>query len=422
MEFQRTRKTNQMGIFKKNIICYDLERVKVRKLVFAHDNKFKVDEKGNLYSEGGFTDEVFKRYTDMCDELIVIGRIERVNLDQVENLNHITSKKIKFIGMPNINSVKGLVNRVFVQRKIENIVKECDGVIARTSTLGLMAAKAAIKLQKKCLIEVVGCVWDAFWNYGSILGKLYAPYAFLTARKLIKNSDFVLYVTTKFLQDRYPTLGKSIACSDVEIPLVCNSVIRKRLDRIENMKDRPINLGIIGNLEVRYKGHETAFKALALLKNKGFEFRLLCLGGGSKQKLERFAKKLGVEERVVFCGTLPSGEPVFNWLDNIDIFLIPSLQEGLPRALVEAMSRGCPAIGTNVGGIPELIDGNFLIRPKNFRELAWKILELVSDKDLQKKQAIRNFEKAKEYEKRNLDDKRKEFYRKFLKAIEGEEV
>ena len=47
--------------------------------------------------------------------------------------------------------------------------------------------------------------------------------------------------------------------------------------------------------------------------------------------------------------------------DNIDVFIMPSLQEGLPRSMVEAMSRGCNVIGSRVGGIPELLDDNFHI-------------------------------------------------------------
>lgn len=386
------------------------------KLVFAHDNKFKLDEKGNLYSDGGFTNEVFERYTKLCDELIVIGRMERITSNHVENLNLITSNKIKFIGMPNINSLQGLFNIISAQRKIENIVKECDGVIARSSTLGFMAAKAAEKFKKECLIEVVGCIWDALWNH-SFKGKIIAPFMFILYKYWISKAKFVIYVSNEFLQKRYPCKGYTIGCSDVVIPSVSESIIEKRLNKIENMKDRPINLGIIGNLEVKYKGHVTAFKALALLKNKGFEFRLLCLGGGNKRRLEHFAEKLGIKEKVVFCGTLPSGEPVFNWLDNIDIFLIPSLQEGLPRALVEAMSRGCPAIGTKVGGIPELIDNDFLVKPKDFKELSVKILTLANDKELMKKQAKRNFEKSKEYVVDILNKKREKFLREFISCV-----
>ncbi|WAM33635.1 glycosyltransferase family 4 protein [Caldicellulosiruptor morganii] len=383
------------------------------KLVFAHDNKFKLDEKGNLYSGGAFNNEVFERYTKLCDELIVIGRVERIDSNQVRNLNLITSNKIKFVGMPNVNSIRGLFNIKFVQKEIENIVKECDGVIARTSTLGLMAAKAAKKFKKACLVEVVGCIWDALWNY-SLKGKIIAPFMFFLYRRWILKSKFVIYVSNEFLQRRYPTKGYKLSCSDVVIPSLSEDIIEKRLRRIESMKDRPINLGIIGNLDIKYKGHETAFRALALLKNKGFDFRLLCLGGGSKQKLEYFAERLGIKEKVTFCGVVPSGEPVFDWLDNIDIFLIPSLQEGLPRALIEAMSRGCPAIGTRVGGIPELIDNNFVIKPKDFRGLAFKILELVNDKDLMKEQAIRNFEKSKDYVKELLDERREKFLNEFV--------
>lgn len=61
----------------------------------------------------------------------------------------------------------------------------------------LIAIQCAKKLGKPYAVEVVGCVWDALWNHGSILAKLYAPY-FFKMRKAVSSSDMNLYVTEKF--------------------------------------------------------------------------------------------------------------------------------------------------------------------------------------------------------------------------------
>ena len=65
---------------------------------------------------------------------------------------------------------------------------------------------------------------------------------------------------------------------------------------------------------------------------------------------------LDLRDRIVSRGRIPTGAPIFEFLDSLDLYLQFSRGgEGLPRALVEGMSRGCPAIGSTVGGIPELL-------------------------------------------------------------------
>ena len=93
-----------------------------------------------------------------------------------------------------------------------------------------------------------------------------------------------------------------------------------------------------------------------------------------------YQKNFGVENQVFFDGTLPGGQPVYDWLDDLDLYLIPSLQEGLPRALVEAMSRGCPAIGAKTGGIPELLGKDCIYGRKNYKKLAKKIKMILYNK------------------------------------------
>ena len=75
-------------------------------------------------------------------------------------------------------------------------------------------------------------------------------------------------------------------------------------------------------------------------------------------------QKLDVEEQVKILGPMPHNE-VFKWLETIDLYVQPSRQEGLPRALIEAMSRGVPAFGARTGGIPELLDEDFIFSNTN---------------------------------------------------------
>jgi glycosyltransferase involved in cell wall biosynthesis len=123
------------------------------------------------------------------------------------------------------------------------------------------------------------------------------------------------------------------------------------------------------------------------------------------------AKRLGVEDRTQFVPRLPSGEPVFDFLDSIDLFVMPSRAEGLPRALVEAMARGCPCIGSNIGGIPELLAPEDLVPPNNPEALAQKILEVTANPERMKAMSERNLARAKQFDPEVLRDARLAFYR-----------
>lgn len=85
--------------------------------------------------------------------------------------------------------------------------------------------------------------------------------------------------------------------------------------------------------------------------------------GGSGHVSNSFAGRLGVADRVTFVGTVPAGAAVRAHLDAADLVVVPSRTEGLPRALIEAMARGLPAVGTTVGGIPELLADVDLVPP-----------------------------------------------------------
>lgn len=85
-------------------------------------------------------------------------------------------------------------------------------------------------------------------------------------------------------------------------------------------------------------------------------FRIEFLGEGNPDRWIKLAKEHGIYENTKFLGTLPSGDAVFKWMDNLDVYLQPSSAEAQGRAIIEAMSRGCPVIASRVGRIPELID------------------------------------------------------------------
>jgi len=269
------------------------------------------------------------------------------------------------------------------------------------------------------LVEVVGCAWDGSWNHGSVIGKALAPVSYFRNRRNIRKSRYTSYITKEFLQSRYSSYGDTCILPNVDIKKVEDEVIVNRLEKIENMSRKSeIVFGLVGSLDVDYKGHKTVIKAFSLIKDKIPEFRIEFLGKGNAERWIKLAKEYGVSENTNFIGTLPSGEAVYRWMDRIDISLQPSSAEAQGRCIIEAMSRGCPVIASKVGGIVELIDHNWLISSGDYVELSNKILKLIEDKEVLKQQAIKNFGEAKHYYKQNIDNKRKLFFEEFKEYVE----
>jgi glycosyltransferase involved in cell wall biosynthesis len=110
---------------------------------------------------------------------------------------------------------------------------------------------------------------------------------------------------------------------------------------------------VAGRLEEQ-KGHAVLFDALAEVRKRGLDFTLAVAGDGKlRGELEQRAEQLGIGNRVRFLGTL---DDVGSLLAAADAVALPSLWEGLPLVLLEAMVRSRPVVATRVGGVPEAID------------------------------------------------------------------
>ncbi|MUV37173.1 Phenylacetate--CoA ligase [Lentibacillus sp. JNUCC-1] len=384
-------------------------------VLFCHDGPLSVDGEQNYYGIA-HNNEMFKRYYAIADQIATVIRLNQLKKDEsTKNLSKINGIPFKVYEMPNISSAKGVL---FYRKKAKAIVKkavlESDYIVARLPSMsGFIAIDYAKKYNKPYLTEVVACPWDAHWNH-SFKGKLVAPFMYLATKKRVKNSNYVVYVTNHFLQDRYPTRGKSVNCSNVALTKFDDNILRKRQEKIRNMDaNSKIIIGTTAAVNVRYKGQQYVIEALGELKKQGYtHFEYQLVGAGDQSYLKSVAEKFDVTEQVRFMGPMIHDE-VFSWLETIDIYTQPSRQEGLPRALIEAMSRGVPAFGANTAGIPELIDDGFIFgnTKYNTQEICSILKTLKKEQMLS--QAERNFIEAKKYDKKKIDERRERFFKEF---------
>lgn len=166
----------------------------------------------------------------------------------------------------------------------------------------------------------------------------------------------------------------------------------------------------VGELN-RNKNHIQVIKALEEINAKEKKIFYLIVGEGKlKSYLERKKQQLGLEKNVLLVG---KRNDVIEILKASDLFVFPSLREGLPRALMEAMACGLPVIATKIRGNVDLIEdgkNGILVKVNNVAELIEAIKKLCVNVELRETFALKNQEKVKDFSILVVSKKMEEIY------------
>ena len=157
--------------------------------------------------------------------------------------------------------------------------------------------------------------------------------------------------------------------------------------------DERKNITCVANLRPK-KGHRYLIEALDYLRKRGADFLCLLVGDGiCRDELEELVKRLDLVQNVVFLGRQ---QKIPEILSISDIFILPSLWEGLPGCIMEAMASELPIVATDVSGVSELVvDGEtgFLVPPRDGEALAGKIELLLRDDGMRKRMGAAGFDR-----------------------------
>ena len=384
-----------------------------RKVLYVHGSKRFITPDEEIY---GFEKDILislkERYLYLGADVKFVQFGIAVDKSYVSGMINLKENGIDVIPVKYYFTPQVCQYRKETKKVIYEAVRQCDILIVRVpSFISYIAQHAAIKYKKPYLTEVVACPWDALWNH-SYKAKLIAPFAFFKCKKNVAKSEYAIYVSNEFLQKRYPNSKKTCAVSDVILQEIPDDIIQKKIDRLASIKDKII-ITTLAAVDVLYKGQHFVIEAIANLKKRGYHFEYHIAGSGDRTRLKNIAERFGVSNQVIFEGML-TADQVFELLDNTDIYVQPSKQEGLPRAVVEAMSRGCVCIGSYAGGIPELLDDICLFNQGSVIQIIRIFEKLLQDKNLLVQQSISNFENAKTFNNTVLDKKRSAFYDEFI--------
>ncbi|MEY4564785.1 MAG: hypothetical protein RLZZ618_4062 [Pseudomonadota bacterium] len=172
-----------------------------------------------------------------------------------------------------------------------------------------------------------------------------------------------------------------------KVTVIANGINLRRFDGVDRgalrrelgVADSTVVMGVIGRLHEQ-KGHADLLIALEALNRTHPDFVCVLAGSGElKDKIEADARARGLESKVRLLG---QRKDIPNVLAGLDLFVMPSLWEGLPMAMLEAMALATPVLSTNVGSIPSVIDDGqdgLLVPPAQPERLTAALQKLMAD-------------------------------------------
>jgi glycosyltransferase involved in cell wall biosynthesis len=184
-----------------------------------------------------------------------------------------------------------------------------------------------------------------------------------------------------------------------------------------------ISIAAVGSIS-HEKGSDLLLEATAKLIHAGRDLRLLYLGDGVlRSTLESRAAELGIAERILFPGYVNGAG---DYLPHIDLFTMPSLTEGLPMVLLEAMLAATPIVATRVGGIPDVLDegkAGILIPSEDIGALQAGILQVLDQPDeAQKRERAAEARVREFYSSTAMEQGYRQVYEKVLSHGKGRAV
>lgn len=302
--------------------------------------------------------------------------------------------------LPYYENVKDLIKNAhfILPRTIAKLKNEMKGVdrlwIVGPHPLGILAGFYAKKFNIPSFLHIRGNILnDVTVRYNnSMIGKIYSKYmhwsnCFLSKRMTALTVGSELYSLYKDEAKKISWISPSLIDDhDLE---TTQKIMEQRQAEDKNY----ITLLFVGRVEPE-KGLDYLFTALKDLNtNSNNRYKLVIVGGaqrgseGKEAEIRQLAKRMDIEKYITWKGYVPYGDEIKKIYRSADIFVLPSLAEGIPKVIYEAMAFGIPIISTKVGGICDIIENyknGVLIKPKSKEEIVSAIKLIAENTNFQK--------------------------------------
>lgn len=385
------------------------------RVLLTSEARFERTPDGAVWGPPACGGEVWARYLEVFSAVLVAARVWDVQEPSPASLQA-SSPGVDFCALSPYSGLSGFARHAgALRRRVAEAVRSVPAVIVRSpSPVAFLACRAAAGAGRRYAAEVVGDPGGVF-SPGAFQHPLRSPIrhlAIAAQKHIARHALAVLYVTNEALQRRYPTAGRPYAASDVVLDDMAFASRPPRACRVSE----PFVIVTVAALDQPYKGIAVLLDAFRTLRGHGRPLKLRVVGDGRlKAQLQQQAAEQGTSADIEFLGQQDRAG-VFAALDSAHLFALPSLTEGLPRALLEAMARGLPAIATDVGGIPELLTAECLVPPRDPAALVTRIERLIVDDPHRCYLGERNRRRALLYHERAQRGVRRDFLHAVMSA------
>lgn len=230
---------------------------------------------------------------------------------------------------------------------------------------------------KKVILHIHGGSFDTFFEESSFIIKLYI-------KSILQSADCLVALSNNWKV----YFSNAIGVSSSKIYVVYNGynpslfypIERDKCRRFLDLPEKKRIILTVGAL-LDVKGHEYLINSMSKIIHQEADVLCIIIGDGIlKNKLNTQIELLGLVNHVKLIGNIPHNEIPF-WMNASNIFVLPSLKEGNPLVMLEALGTGLPFIGTKVGAIPEIIcseEYGLLVNLENERDLELKIINALN--------------------------------------------
>jgi glycosyltransferase involved in cell wall biosynthesis len=374
------------------------------------EERFSRTPDGAIWTTGPSAYSFWQRYLDGFDRVRVLARVHHL-AERPHASKRVDGDAIAVEALPSYIGPRQYALKYFsIGRAVREALSACDAVILRVASPIANRVRREMAKDQPFGVEVVGDPHEVFAP-GAVEHPLRPLLRWTMTRQLKRQcheASAVAYVYGGTLQERYPASRSAFVTTYSSVELCDDAYVLEPRKFLAS--SRPARMISVGTLEVPYKGFDVLIDAVALCEKTGADVELVMIGDGRlRASLEEHARRRGVGRKVRFAGRVPAGADVRAELDRADLFALASKTEGLPRAMIEAMARALPCVGTAVGGIPVLIGRDELVSRGDAGALASKICAVLADPERMTRLSAANLEISRQYHDSILATRRRQF-------------
>ncbi|WP_372367386.1 glycosyltransferase family 4 protein [Candidatus Uabimicrobium sp. HlEnr_7] len=345
------------------------------KLVVALEHHFVRCPEG-VFTSLAFGYSFWQEYLQIFDQVCVVARMSCAD-EPPENTFVASGENVEFYDLPDYFGVRDFICKLGpTMWKVLGTHKLGDCFMLFSGNIGVIVwLNLLFHCRFKYYFRCVGNVRLGIATENKNFMYKYIAYLYHCLTKIQAKYARASSYTSNYLFEVYPN-KKHYVFSNVELTENVFSQPRQ----IDFFRRQPFRFISVGRVE-KQKGHAWFLEAVKLLKEKTpqLNWHVCVVGPGSQIDILRdYVVKNQLQEQITFTGSVKWGEALFQLLDESHVFVLPSLTEGMSRALLEGMARGLPAIASRTGGNPEIVHEDYLVEVGDVSALAQKMLDVIS--------------------------------------------